>query len=261
MNSFSCVYILVYPHLDAVKIGKAGNVFSRTQQLCHWGTPDFGQSYVINVKQSDVYKLEGALHLKLSNYRKEMQKMDGYTEFFNLDVLNELDSILVFFGFEKSKIFIEAEKIKVKRKRNYKLSKFKVRIDRKINAINSNLKSIDNLKRLLMILDNKMYSCEYISNQLAIKSSFLWLIKNKSFWFHKNNGSGGSSIVCKDLGDIVYIDLELTVSSINDYLHMGVSLYSEILLDFYDFLKKGLPNESELPTIKINKENSLEIIF
>lgn len=93
----STVYVLVYPELKAIKIGKADNVLNRIQQLCHWGKPDFEQSYVINTNMSDVYKLEGALHLKLSNYRKEMQKMDGYTEFFNLDVLNELDSIFVFF--------------------------------------------------------------------------------------------------------------------------------------------------------------------
>lgn len=48
----------------------------------------------------------------------------------------------------------------------------------------------------------------------------------------------GVSIVCKDLGDIVYIDLELTAYSINDYFYMGIPLDSEILLDFYYFLKK-----------------------
>lgn len=257
----SNIYILVYPHLQAVKIGKADNVFSRTQQLCHWGKPDFEQSYVVHVNPSDVYKLEGALHLKLAKHKKKMKQSDGYTEFFNLDVLNELDSILDFFEFEKSEIFIKDEEGKVKRKRNYKLSKFKVRIDRKLEAINSNLILIDNLKRFMIALSKKQYSCEFYSNRLIIKSPFLFLIKNKFFWFKKNNGKGGSNLVCKDCGDSFYIDLELTISSINDYLHLGISLYSEILLDCYNFLIKGLPNESELPTIKINAENRLEIIF
>ncbi|WP_323086887.1 GIY-YIG nuclease family protein, partial [Providencia alcalifaciens] len=216
----------VYPHLNAVKIGKADNVFSRVQQLCHWGKPDFEQSYVVHVNTSDVYKLEGALHLKLAKHKKEMKNYDGYTEFFDFDVLSKLDSILDFFEFEKSRIFFKSERVKVKRKRNYKLSKFKVKMDRRIDAINSNLKLIDNLKRLLIVLNKNKYSCEYVSNRLVIKSSFLRLIKNKSFWFHKNNGSGGASLVCKDCGDIVFIDLVLTISSINDYLHLGISLYS-----------------------------------
>lgn len=255
----SSVYILVYPHLDAVKIGKANNVFNRTQQLCHWGKPDFDKSYVVHVDASDVYKLEGALHLKLSNYKKEMHKSDGYTEFFDLRALHEIDSILNYFGFKKSKISYQKEIINKKRRNNYKSRKFKIKIDRKINAVNFNIGLIENLKRFLIVLKKKGCICNFESKKLIVHSGVFRFIKNFSFGFKSYTGNSTSFFVCMVRNNTIYIDIELILSSINDYLNLGVSLYSDILIDCYNFLKKDLPNESELPSITINKENRLEI--
>lgn len=105
MNDFdSCVYVLVYPHLNAIKVGKANVILNRIQQLSHWGNPDLEKSFRILVNKIDVFKLESTLHFLLKEFNKEMGYADGFTEFFDIDCYSKICELIDFLDFKVKKL-------------------------------------------------------------------------------------------------------------------------------------------------------------
>ncbi|MFH6841003.1 GIY-YIG nuclease family protein [Providencia sp. 2024EL-00732] len=260
----SNVYVLVYRNLNAVKIGKADNVTNRIQQLCHWGKPDFDESYIIPISKEGVYNLECALHLYLKRFKKDMSKNHGYSEFFNLDALDEIPKLLNFYGLKNEKLQTPSlvEEIEVSLRKKTNSIRFKNRINRDVNLINENLNILNNAKRCLYLMKLKGLKCEINKHELIISSPVLSFIKNKNFCFC------GVNVLTMSSRKKIYIDINSVTNSFNEngglFIRQSgfdLSFFYSILVDCYNFLIKGLPNESELPTIKINAENRLEIIF
>ncbi|HFT6957226.1 TPA: GIY-YIG nuclease family protein [Proteus mirabilis] len=259
MNTvFSNVYILIYPHLNAIKVGKADNLFNRIQQLNHWGKPDLNISYMVEINKENVYKLEGALHLVLYPFKKIMDKKDGYTEFFDIEALDEVSKVLEFLKLDKIPISLKIEKKKVAIINDRKEIKFKNKIENRIELIEDNLQLLKSLKRGLILIKKRNFICKYNENDvLSVESRYLFLIKKKLIWLNGFKNSG--AVISVDSGDKVSLNVKSVVDLFNENLMSDLFVYVDILLDCYNFLKKDLPNESELPVITLTKENKLII--
>ncbi|HDF2366298.1 TPA: GIY-YIG nuclease family protein [Morganella morganii] len=253
--SDSYVYVLVYPDLNAIKVGKADVILNRVQQLSHWGRPDYEKSYQIKVDKSDVYKLEGALHLVLSPFKKKMNKNDGYTEFFEISALKEIERIEHIFPLVKSAINFEKDINKLSLKNKSREVIFKNRIKSKIEVIKNNLLLIENISRCIFLI--KKRTCDFdfkYDGHMVIKSRYLSLIKQKLVWLSAPEISG--SIISASNDNYISINIKAVIDFLN---HSQLAIYTDILLCSYNYLKKDLPNESELPIIKLSKNGKLEI--
>ncbi len=83
MSSVSYVYVLVYPEIKALKIGKANCTLSRIKSL-NIGKVDYGRSYHIEVGEDKVFLLEKALHSMFKNNNLSLSGFDGATEMFDI---------------------------------------------------------------------------------------------------------------------------------------------------------------------------------
>jgi len=92
----SYVYVLILKDTNMLKIGKADNVFKRIKQLeKHWGEFDLERSFVFECNLNYVNKLERLFHGVFYYDRiKNLEKGDGYSEFFNISVLGQIESIV-----------------------------------------------------------------------------------------------------------------------------------------------------------------------
>ncbi|MGR5451360.1 GIY-YIG nuclease family protein [Vibrio sp. PNB22_3_1] len=92
------LYLLVYPDLNAFKIGKANDVVRRAEMIQRWwGMPDYGFSYYAEVPRSIVFEVEKALHCMLGSYSLSFSEGDGKTEFFRLDSLGHALNLLEYY--------------------------------------------------------------------------------------------------------------------------------------------------------------------
>lgn len=251
----SYVYVLVYPHLNAIKVGKADVILNRVQQLSHWGKPDLKKSYQIRVDKSDVYKLEGALHLVLSPFKKKMNKKDGYTEFFEISALKEIERVEHIFPLDKSAINFEKDINKLDSRNKSREVVFKNRVKSKIEIIKNNLLLIENINRCVFLIKKRTCCFDFnYDGDLVIKSHYFSLIKQKLVWLSAPTISG--AIISAGSDNHISININGVIDFLN---HPELSIYTDILLCSYNYFKKDLPNESELPTIRLNKSGKLEI--
>lgn len=91
-KKYSFLYILSFPEMNAIKIGKANDIGNRYAQLksC-WGDADLKNSFSIKLEQSDVFVIEKALHTVFKKWHiKDLPLKDGYTEFFKKDCLKQV---------------------------------------------------------------------------------------------------------------------------------------------------------------------------
>ena len=87
------IYLLVCD--DKFKIGKASDIESRYHQLKKHYSFNLANSYSIEVPDNEVFKLEKTLHFLFDEYRiKDLPQAEGSTEFFKLDCLNDVLSML-----------------------------------------------------------------------------------------------------------------------------------------------------------------------
>ncbi|WIF74482.1 GIY-YIG nuclease family protein (plasmid) [Proteus vulgaris] len=258
----SYVYVLFYSDINAVKVGKADDVFNRIKQLCHWGKPDFYKSYIIPIPKKEVYSLEASLHLYLKRFKKTMSEHHGYTEFFSIEVLDEIPKLLDFFNLKKEKIIIPSEDDKIKSLMKNKIisMRFKNNIDESISIINEILNTFNNIKRCLYLIRINSIVCDINHKVMIVSSPVLSRIEKK------NVGVCGVNIISMSSKDTVYIDIYNIIKIFNRHgcnfiIQSGfnLSFFYSFFLDCYNFLKKDLPNESELPVITLTKENKLVI--
>jgi len=79
------VYILHFPHLEAIKIGLTSNFNSRSKDLIK----DFGEFNIIQlIETKSCYALESELHEKFAKYRIVFEEGGGRTEFFRETILD-----------------------------------------------------------------------------------------------------------------------------------------------------------------------------
>lgn len=87
--STASLYVLVFPALNLIKIGKANNIHVRSKKLRQsWGSPDYEASYELTAPQSTIVRLEKSLHFMLSAHRPiSVTTGDGHTEMFSMEAL------------------------------------------------------------------------------------------------------------------------------------------------------------------------------
>lgn len=85
----SYIYILNFPKVRGVKIGKADDFFQRYRQLvAHWGEADLEQSYILEYEAKNIFNAERKFHHIFADYKLDLPAKDGYTEFFSDKILN-----------------------------------------------------------------------------------------------------------------------------------------------------------------------------
>jgi DNA-binding XRE family transcriptional regulator len=85
----SLVYVIIFPKINAFKVGKADDLKKRLPLLIsHWGTPDYEDSYYISVPSSQVFKLESSIHFLLSSHNIKYEIGSGKTEMFDMRVFD-----------------------------------------------------------------------------------------------------------------------------------------------------------------------------
>jgi hypothetical protein len=115
-KSLSHVYILDFPQIDAIKVGKANDIFKRLGVLeRHWGRANFNESYAIKTLQENVKFIETTIKSALHKYQIKGLEGDGKTEIFQkcgleqaLNILNVYihdcdDEVVVTKGFKRPK--------------------------------------------------------------------------------------------------------------------------------------------------------------
>ncbi|MCP3922743.1 MAG: GIY-YIG nuclease family protein [Desulfobacterales bacterium] len=91
----SHLYLLLYPQLDAFKVGKADIIQKRVDNLKrYWGEIDYKESFYLETDIKTVFEIEKILHLHLRNYTCNFEKKEGYTEFFKIDALEKAKLLL-----------------------------------------------------------------------------------------------------------------------------------------------------------------------
>lgn len=91
----SNLYILIFPKVGCIKIGKADDVAKRIRQLeSNFGTPDYSESYIYSDKLHRIFEIESALHKLLSPFSFKHARCDGYTELFTVDAISHALSLL-----------------------------------------------------------------------------------------------------------------------------------------------------------------------
>lgn len=277
MNDFdSCVYVLVYPHLNAIKVGKANVILNRIQQLSHWGKPDLEKSFQICVNKVDVFKLESALHFLLKEFNKEMGCADGFTEFFDVNCYSKICELIELLDFKVKKIkFIESKVVSNNLSGSaLRLRKFENKINRYYDSMITSVNYIDFLKKSIVLM-KKFDLSIYIDNRNKHCDELVLVIRSRAFDYSSfifgmlklgqissfSGEIGSSFIIPKSKYNHFFAEINLSFFSdfVDDALKIGRVDYIQALIFCFDFLKKDLPNESELPTIRLNKSGKLEI--
>lgn len=113
----SYIYAVYFPKQKAVKIGKADDLKTRLSQLvATWGHISKARAW--NVEDIFVLGAEKDLHRRFETYRKDMPEGDGYSEFFEPDVWEQLDQSQ-FLPISKTKILNEVNKTKALAPKTY----------------------------------------------------------------------------------------------------------------------------------------------
>lgn len=114
----SYIYAIHFIEQDAVKIGKADDLKERLSDLVSiWGKIDKNKARAMKIDDIFAINYEKELHKKYENYKKSMPFGDGYTEFFNCEVWNEIDKDK-FLPISNTKIIEKANNTKVKNQNN-----------------------------------------------------------------------------------------------------------------------------------------------
>ena len=114
----SYIYAIHFIEQDAVKIGKADDLKERLSDLVSiWGKIDKNKARAMKIDDIFVINYEKELHKKYENYKTSMPFGDGYTEFFNCEVWNEIDKDK-FLPISNTKIIEKANNTKVKNQNN-----------------------------------------------------------------------------------------------------------------------------------------------
>lgn len=272
----SCVYVLIYPHLNAIKVGKADVILNRIQQLGHWGTPDLEKSFQILVNKSDVFKLESTLHFLLKEFNKGMDYADGFTEFFDIECYSKICELIQFLDFKVKKIKSnESEIVRNGLSGNaLRLRKFENKINRYCDSMITSVNSILFLKKSIVLM-KKFDLSIYIENKNKHFNDLVLVIRSRAFDYSSFifgmfklgqvssfSGEVGSSFIIPKY-KCNYSFAEVNLSFFSDFvegaLKIGRADYIQALIFCFDFLKKDLPNESELPIIRLGKNGKLEI--
>ena len=166
---------MVFPKVEAVKIGMSKNIGRRTATLQkEWGYIDLEKSFFLSLEQDRVHKIEKALHHLFAKKRVDSSRGDGYTELFSL---SSYDSILKVISFsdlnqvEKSTFSMEIydseldRKTSFVKKRNKLYRSHRTKVTKHVRA-KEILSQVECIVRKLLILYTRKDSVNFESKKL-----------------------------------------------------------------------------------------------
>jgi hypothetical protein len=211
MDKLSHIYILIFPALNLIKVGKADNVINRVQTLERiWGNIDYAASFKLIIPAEKVFSLERTLHFFLQQYHIETEDCrDGYTEVFSMDalspVLRHIDYLITegIIPATLSQGIEQKEICRVARRKKSTYASVIHTVEKLSETINSNHEKFEKINRLLILL-----------------------LKGKNKWQYQYEFDNGI-IVFRFIYDYNLIPLDT---------HRLIRLFS---FDFYDFQRMG----------------------
>lgn len=115
----SYIYALYFPKQNAVKIGKADNLKTRLSQLvATWGPISTSKARAWSVEDTFVLGAERDLHQQFEAYHKDMPEGDGYSEFFDPCIWEQLNHSQ-FLPISKTKILYKVNQTKALAPKTY----------------------------------------------------------------------------------------------------------------------------------------------
>lgn len=168
MAEVSNLYLLVFPTRRVMKVGKADDVYTRSQTLKRcWGEVDYEASYQVEAAQNIVFRLEKSLLCLLSSHAVDFEKGDGYTEVFSIDALE--------FALKQIELYIASGVISGEVRKGVKIPTPKQAISRRVgqhvtlrlksnawvSSISRVAEQFDRINRLLIILFRKQTKIAY----------------------------------------------------------------------------------------------------
>lgn len=115
----SYIYALYFPKQKAVKIGKADNLTTRLSQLvATWGPISTSKARAWSVEDTFVLGAERDLHQQFDTYHKDMPEGDGYSEFFDPCIWDQLNHSQ-FLPISKTKILYKVNQTKALAPKTY----------------------------------------------------------------------------------------------------------------------------------------------
>jgi hypothetical protein len=88
MDIKSNLYLLVFPDINSIKIGKANDINKRISSLKRWwGQVDYQSSYFVASTEKRVFKIESILHFLLEPYKTIFNSGDGKEELYSPEAL------------------------------------------------------------------------------------------------------------------------------------------------------------------------------
>jgi hypothetical protein len=115
----SYIYALYFPKQKAVKIGKADNLTTRLSQLvATWGPISTSKARAWSVEDTFVLGTERDLHQQFDTYHKDMPEGDGYSEFFDPCIWDQLNHSQ-FLPISKTKILYKVNQTKALAPKTY----------------------------------------------------------------------------------------------------------------------------------------------
>lgn len=115
----SYIYALYFPKQNAVKIGKADNLKTRLSQLvATWGPISTSKARAWSVEDTFVLGAERDLHQQFDTYHKDMPEGDGYSEFFDPCIWDQLNHSQ-FLPISKTKILYKVNQTKALAPKTY----------------------------------------------------------------------------------------------------------------------------------------------
>lgn len=155
----SYIYAVYFPKQKAVKIGKADDLKTRLSQLvATWGSISKARAWSVD----DIFVLgaEKDLHRRFETYRKDMPEGDGYSEFFEPDVWEQLDQSQ-FLPISKTKILNEVNKTKALAPKTYQSITLNVTKHEKEQLLTIYSDTTTMKKRLLDSFDLSLTDVQY----------------------------------------------------------------------------------------------------
>lgn len=157
----SNLYMLIFPKVNAYKIGKADDIQKRLVQLRRfWGDPDYSESYRLQLPSGAARHVEKGLHHMLHEHEASPGSGDGHTELFAMESLQSaLDLVELYlsraaynFKIIKGINEISSAKPAAKGKRRTRTAEEEAEFLSKCG---------DRMKRLVMILKRRQHRIPY----------------------------------------------------------------------------------------------------
>lgn len=213
----SFLYFVIFPKFQYLKIGKSDNIENRMLGIKkYWGDIDYENSYYLCLPTEKVFKIEKALHNLLEKYKIKNISGDGFSEIFDLQVLDSALSLIEIYSQLEGDIKlvkgIPKNKLIKKTKKTENITG-KSRKKRVLEKLSDNIsKYLDNILYVEKSLEFFFKHYDYIEYQYEINNNNLdfYIRCYRTDYIHKKN-----TFIC--LSKILKFDSKFHFIKINNH--------------------------------------------